>query len=133
MMLHLCLDIVNCLALLTVPLMLRESPMNLLNSSNIKQPQLKFHSNEGTEGESENQMLLSLINADKIEVVVSTAKNFVKAFALLIAVHYVYNLEYSNDMNCTFLAIQKLILDVADGIKVPCKVLNFICKAKKRI
>ena len=107
--------------------MLRENAEDYLDDWKSRQPRLRC----------EGDNLLSLVNSSNISVVVEDTvicvlNDFIKAFAIMVAVHYVFNLAYGANLEGTFFAVQKLLLQLADNTKVPHKVLTFLCKLKQK-
>ena len=60
------------------------------------------------------------------------ARDMVKAFAMLLCVFYIFNLEYPKKLEATFLLIQKLFLRISDKCKVPSKVLKLMSDLKEK-
>ena len=56
----------------------------------------------------------------------------VKAFAMLLCVFYIFNLEYPKKLEATFLLIQKLFLRISDKRKMPSEVLKLMSDLKER-
>ena len=116
----------KCLALLTIPYMLRESAVSFFDDGESRQPRLRCQGDD----------LLTWVNSSNISVVVEdtvvcVVNDFINAFAVLIATHYVFNLAYASKLEGTYCTIQKLLLELVDNTRVPNKVLNLICKLKK--
>ena len=59
--------------------------------------------------------------------------DFIHAFAVMIALHYVFNVAYSKKIEATMVFIQRLFFDINDNQKIPPKVLSLICRVKKGV
>ena len=57
--------------------------------------------------------------------------DFVDAFAVMIALHYIFNVTYTKKIEATMICVQRLLLETHDNQKIPPKVLSSICKIKK--
>ena len=64
----------------------------------------------------------------KIEDHTYNANNFIKAVAVLIAGIYAFNLQYSAGLKCTWVFIQKFLLEIDDDIKTPKKLIRLLSK-----
>ena len=54
--------------------------------------------------------------------------DFVHAFAVMIALHYIFNVTYTKKIEATMICVQRLLLEIHDKQKIPPKVLSLICK-----
>ena len=61
----------------------------------------------------------------------TNTKDFIKAFGVLMASFYVFNLEYIKKAEGSFIFVQKLLLIINDKQKIPQKVLKLISPLKK--
>ena len=57
--------------------------------------------------------------------------DFIHAFAVMITLHYVFNVTYSNKTEATMVFIQRLFFNINDNQKITPKVLSLICRVKK--
>ena len=62
----------------------------------------------------------------KIERHTYHTNNFVKAVSVLIAGIYVFNLQYSAGLKCTWIFVQKFLLEIDDEIKTPKKLIRLL-------
>ena len=65
-------------------------------------------------------------------ITVGETRDMVKAFAMLLCVFYIFNLEYPKKLEAKFLLIQKLFLRISGKCTVPSKVLKLMSDLKKR-
>ena len=65
------------------------------------------------------------------DVIIGYSDEFVKTIAILLSTYYVFNIAYAETSQASLHLIQKLFLEVADGLKVPHKILSLIFKIKK--
>ena len=124
------IDYHHCLFILKVPYLLREDPMALFAPTN--QPQIKC---EQIQLQNSFDKLLDedvryLVAVE--DITVGETKDMIKAFAMLLCVFYIFNLEHPKKLEATFLLIEKLFLRISDKWKVPCKVLKLMSDLKKR-
>ena len=111
----------SCTALLSTLYLLRESPLLFFNK-NICQPRILC----GVETEADLGKVLapSTKFETKVEdVTIGYTDDFVKAFAMLLSTCYVFNKAYAEKSQASFHLIQKLFLEIADGVKVTHKIL----------
>ena len=57
--------------------------------------------------------------------------HFVRAFLVIIALPYVFNVSYSKKIEATMAFIQRMWPEINDNQKIPPKVLSLICRIKK--
>ena len=58
------------------------------------------------------------------------AEELTLAMELMLALHYVMNLKYCNELKNTYLFYQKHIMDLSDKEKVPSRLITFVSKLK---
>ena len=63
---------------------------------------------------------------------IASSKYFIRAFAILMASFYVFNVEYLKKLEGTLIFIQKFFLRISDKQKSPSKVLRLISSIKTR-
>ena len=105
----------SCTALLLIPYLLRESPLLFFNK-NICQPRILC----GVETEADLDKVLAPTTKFEIkveDVTIGYSNDFVKAFAMLLSTYYVYNIAYAEKSQAHLHLIQKLFLEIADGVK----------------
>ena len=61
------------------------------------------------------------------------AADFVQGFTLMLALHYIFNVSYSKDIEASMIFFQKMFLEISGNLKIPTKVLTLIAKVKKNI
>ena len=61
----------------------------------------------------------------------TSTKDFIKAFDVLMASFYVFNLEYTKKVEGSFIFTQKFFLNISEKQKTPQKVLKLISSLKK--
>ena len=54
------------------------------------------------------------------------SKDFPRAFSVMLAAHYVFNVTYAPNIAFTMILLQKLILGLKNSMKPPSKVLHII-------
>ena len=113
----------------------RKCFVKLFDQRSNKQPTILYR---GAEIKLDNINLHEVLNDDSFAVVVedchiALTPDFIHAFGIMIAVHYVFNLSYVAPSQATMVFIQKLILDMAENYRAPTKVLNLIAKIRKNI
>ena len=119
----------SCTALLSISYLLRESPLLFFNN-NICQPRILCR----VETEADLDKILAPTTKFEIkveDVTIGYTDDFVKAFAMLLSTYYVFNIAYAEKSQASLHLIQKLFLEIADGVKVPHKILSLISKIKK--
>ena len=110
--------------------MLRENPLDYKDKlGGTRQPRLRFPSDDDT--------LIDFVNAKEFEVVIedkiiSNAGDFITAFAILMAAHYVFNVNYAKEIQHTMIFVQKILLNMTDNFKTPPKVLSLMTKLRKK-
>ena len=65
------------------------------------------------------------------DVTIGYTNDFVKAFAMLLFIYYIFNIAYTEKYQASLHLIQKLFLEITDGVKVLHKILSLISKIKK--
>ena len=124
------LDYHHCLTILKVPYLLREDPMALFaptNQPRIKCEQIQLHNSFDKILDEDVRYSVAVEN-----ITVGETRDMIKAFAMLLCVFYIFNLEHPKKLEATFLLIEKLFLQISDKCKVPCKVLKLMSDLKKR-
>ena len=123
------IDLTNCAALLLIPQLLRESPIVFLDE-NMRQPRIVC------DVTAEADLLKIIEPSTKFEIKFEDATtgytvNSVKAFGILLSAYYVFNVAYAERVELSMQLIQKILLEISDGVKVLAKVLSLIAKIKK--
>ena len=62
------------------------------------------------------------------DVTIGYTNDFVKAFAMLLFIYYIFNIAYTEKYQASLHLIQKLFLEITDGVKVSHKILSLISK-----
>ena len=121
--------------MVTIPTLLRENFGILLynQDGSNKQPSIKCND---VIINLEDIDLSAIIQAASYSIIiedahVATCQDFLHAFGVVFAVHYVFNLSYNEKIKSTMLFVQKLILDLEDNFRPPTTVLNLMSKVKK--
>ena len=55
---------------------------------------------------------------------ISEDKDFVQSVAILVALHYVFNVAYSTKLNSFYTFLQRRVLEINDRWNCPTKILN---------
>ena len=125
---------VGCLYLfqtiLKVPYLLREDPMVLFaptKQSRIKCEKIQLNN-------SFDKILHEYVrySVPVGNITLGKTRDMAKAFAMLLCVFYIFNLEHPKKLESTFLLLQKLFLRISNKCKVPSKVLKLMSDLKKR-
>ena len=123
------IDLTNCAALLLIPYLVKESPI-VFFEENIRQPRIVC-------GVTAETYLPKIIESStkfeiKIEdVIIGYTVEFVKAFGMLLSAYYVFNVAYVERVESSMQLIQRLLLEISDGVKIQAEVLSLIAKIKK--
>ena len=124
------LDYHQCLTILKVPYLLREDPMALFAPTN--QPRIKCETTQ-LHNSFDKILVENIRYSVAVEnITVGETRDMVKAFAMLLCVFYIFNLEYPKKLEATFLLIQKLFLRISDKCKMPSEVLKLMSDLKER-
>ena len=125
------LDTTQCAALIALPYLLREDPKNFFDQT-LKQPTIRCR---GMQMDLDAIDFTAVLKCDSFTVIVEDneltyTRDFIHAFGIVIALHYVFNLTYATPIQASMVFIQKLILDLSDNYRPPIKVLHLIQKIK---
>ena len=74
---------------------------------------------------------ISVFHVKVEKITMCRCVDFVDAFAVMIALHYIFNVTYTKKIEATMICVQRLLLETHDNQKIPPKVLSLICKIKK--
>ena len=124
------LDYHHCLTILKVPYLLREDPMALFAPTN--QPRIKCEKTQ-LHNSFDKILVENVRYSVAVEnITVGETRDMVKAFAMLLCVFCIFNLEYPKKLEATFLLIQKLFLRISDKCKMPLEALKLMSDLKER-
>ena len=127
------LNLINCAATCFLPYLLRELP--------------EYFSTKPSNESKNNQPRIVVIGTDftiydcianeeyafdiKIgDTTTCRCNHFVRAFLVIIALPYVFNVSYSKKIEATMAFIQRMWPEINDNQKIPPKVLSLICIEK---
>ena len=113
--------------------MLPETPSSFLDSEEEENRQPRSRCNDADHGN-----LVEIIQCRDFDVLVegekiANSKVFLRAFSVMLAAHYVFNVTYAPNIASTMMLLQKLILGLNDGMKPPSKVLHLMTKLERLI
>ena len=57
--------------------------------------------------------------------------DFVCAFAVMIVLHYIFNVTYTKKIEATMICVQRLLLEIRNNQKMPPNMLSLTCRIKK--
>ena len=108
--------------------MLRETPSSFFNSEEEENRQPRIRCNDVDHGN-----LVEIIQCRDLDVLeegekITNCKDFLRAFSVMLAAHFVFNVTYAPNIASTMMLLQKLILGLNSGMKPPSKVLHLIMK-----
>ena len=118
-------DVSSCVAIMAIPYLLRGKPEGSFNSNTI-QPRIAIL--EAPFVVEDNVRFDIKIEQQTI----CRAGDFVQVFTLMIALHYIFNVSYSKDVEESMIFFQKMFLEISDDLTIPTKVLTLIAKMKKK-
>ena len=123
------IDLTNCAALLLIRYLLREIPIVFFDE-NMRQSRIVC------DVTAEADLLKIIEPLTKFEIKIEDATigytfDFVKAFGILLSAYYIFNVAYAGRVESSMQLIQKLLLEISDGVKVPTKMLSLTAKIKK--
>ena len=124
-------DITHCTAIFFLTHMLRGKPDYLFekpeqnNQSRIKVSRVDLTSYDMIVEEK----CLFHVKVENFRM--CTCVDFDYAFAVMIALHYIFNVTYTKKIVVTMICVEQLLLEIHDYQKIQPKVLSLICKIKK--
>ena len=122
------LDLAYSRSLLAIPYLLRENPEDLFDFEGASQPiQCGKPSADINVISEENTSYHIMVERFRL----TSTKDFIKAFGVLMASFYVFNLKYTKKVEGSFIFVQKLFLNINDKQKTQQKVLKLISSLKK--
>ena len=120
-------------AILAVPFMLRETPSSFFDSEEEENRQPRIRCNDADHGNlvevTQCRDFDFLVEGEKT----ANRKDVLRAFSVMLAAQYVFNVTYAPNIASTMMLLQKLILGLNDDMKPPSKVLHLTTKLKKLI
>ena len=123
-------DITHGAAILYLPFLLRQTPDQFFERPEHNQPRILVTRVDFTGYD----MLVdekSIFHVKVENIVICRCTDFVYAFKVMIALHYVFNVTYSKKIEATMILIRRLFLEIHDSQKIPSKVPSLICRIKK--
>ena len=130
------LDLMNCGAILALPFLLREDPKFFFDDKELRNVQPRIRCSEALD--FDQNVIFEKITKDDASfkvyvesILIAEVKDFVQAVSILMSVHYIFNVNYSEKLHGTYMFIQKFILDINDNTNCPTKVLNLKSKLRK--
>ena len=126
------LDLSHSTALLALPYILREESLHYFDIATSNQPRFRYNTPISDISDIE-----FLADASRFDVLIerfqsASSEDFIRAFAILMASFYVFNVEYPKKLEGTLIFIQKFSLKTSDKQKSPKKVLRLISSLKTR-
>ena len=104
-------------SLVAIPYLLRENAADLLDFKGASQPRIQC------DKPSADMNVVSEENTSYHIMVerfcLTSTKDFIKAFGVLMALFYAFNLEYAKKVEGSFIFVQKLFLNINDKQKTP--------------
>ena len=115
---------------MAIPYLLRGKPEGFFNSNTI-QPRTAILEAPSID--------LAFVVEDNVrfdikieQQTICRAGDFVQVFTLMIALHYIFNVSYSKDVEESMIFFQKMFLEISDDLTIPTKMLTLIAKMKKK-
>ena len=115
---------------MAIPYLLRGKPEGFFNSNTI-QPRIATLEAPSID--------LAFVVEDNVrfdikieQQTICRAADFVQVFTLMIALHYIFNVSYSKDVEASMIFFRKMFLEISDDLTIPTKVLTLIAKMKKK-
>ena len=126
------LDLSHSTTLLALPYILREESLHYFDIATSNQPRFRYNTLISDISDIE-----FLTDASRFDVLIerfqiASSKDFIRAFAILMASFYAFNVEYPKKLEGTLIFIQKIFLKISDKQKSPSKVLRLISSIKTR-
>ena len=116
------LDLSHSTTLLALPYILREKSLHYFDIATSNQPRFRYKTPISDISDIE-----FLADASRFDVLIerfqiASSKEFIRAFAILMASFYVFNVEYPKEPEGTLIFIQKNFVKISDKQKSPSKV-----------
>ena len=115
--------------MLAIPYLLRENTEDLFDFEGASQPRIQCGKPSADVNVISEENTSYHIMVERFRL--TSTKDFIKAFGVLMASFYVFNLEYTKKVEGSFIFVQKLFLNINDKQKTQQKVLKLISSLKK--
>ena len=122
-------DLTGCIALYTIPGLLRERVSNFVVEKEQNDEEHKSYPHIVLSHSNPADSDQFSIKVDNIDIL--TVNDFLTAFKLMIACYYVFNIAYPKVANASMEFVQKVLMNVQDGTKISSKVLSLLAKLAK--
>ena len=127
-------DIMSVISLMSIPGLMRESYENLflVEGSQCVYPKIKVVSEVA--GYHVDDILLegTCFYIYLENQLIARTSDFIVAVALNVALFYIFNLAYPEELISTYVFFQKFLLGITDRTKTSSKVMNLMSKLKKK-
>ena len=115
--------------MVAIPYLLRENAEDLFDFEGASQPRIQCDKPSADINVIGEENTSYHIMVERFHL--TSTKDFINAFGVLMASFYVFNLEYTKKVEGSFIFVQKLFSNIYDKQKTPQKVLKLISSLKK--